>query len=87
MILEFIAEGAKTLATLVGEKGVFEGRKCMLSGCVFGMLVRIREAGEMTPKWNKEIGKYPNLIKWLEEMRGQYFPERKLRESTQQGSS
>ena len=81
MILEFIAEEAKTLATLIGDSGVFKGRKCGLAAMAFGMLVGIREAGEMTPIWNREVEKYPNLVRWLEEMREQYFPERKLKES------
>jgi len=35
----------------------------------------------MTPVWGEEVGKYPNLTRWVEEKSKEYFPERTLRES------
>ena len=80
-ILRFIREAAETLAVLVGDRGVFAGKKCGLQAVVFGILVGIREAREMTPVWGEEVGKYPNLTRWVEEKSREYFPERTLRES------
>jgi len=80
-ILRFIREAVETLAVLVGETGVFAGKKCGLDAVVFGILVGIREAGEMTPVWGEEVGKYPNLTRWVEEKCKEYFPERTLRQS------
>jgi len=78
-ILEFIEQAAGTLATLVG--GGFGERRSMVDATVFGFLVAINEAGEMTPVWGREIAKYPELMRWLEEMGKEYFPEREIRES------
>ena len=80
-ILRFIREAAETLAVLVGDRGVFAGKKCGLQAVVFGILVGIREAREMTPVWGEEVGKYPNLTRWVEEKSREYFSERTLRES------
>ena len=78
-ILEFIREAARTLADLVGENGVFEGKKSTVGATVFGIVVGIKEAGAMTPVSNEEVAKYPHLLVWVEEMRKEYFPERNCR--------
>ena len=75
-IISFIAEASKAMSVIVGEKGFLDGRVCSANAILFGMLVGIQEAGEMTPTWNAEIGKYPNLMKWVEDMKIKYFPER-----------
>jgi len=59
---------------------MFEGKKCVLQAVVFGILVGVREAGELTPVWGEEVGKYPNLVRWVEEKSKEYFSERKLRD-------
>jgi len=75
-IVEFIKEATKALNELVGKEGFFEGRDCSSNATLFGMLVAIQEAGNMTPIWNGEMSKYPNLIDWTNYMKRKYFPER-----------
>ena len=78
-IVSFIIEAVKNINVLIGEKGFCDGRDCSADAIAFGFLVTIFESREMVPIFNREIMKYPNLIKWAEAMRAKYFPERKLK--------
>ena len=67
-----------TLAVLVGER---EGSVRVFLEWWSGLGRR-----GMTPVWNEEAGKCVNLVRRMDEMRVQYFPEGKLRERIPEGS-
>ena len=77
-ILSFIEEAAKSISVLVGEKGLLEGRAASANACLLGLFVTIYNGPTMSPNWYREIGKYPNLRPWTEDMIAKYFPERKI---------
>jgi hypothetical protein len=76
-IVGFIEEATKGMGDLVGESGMFEGRECSSNAFLFGLLVALTQTTDLCPIWNLEIGKYPNLRKWMESWVVKYFPERK----------
>lgn len=75
----FIAESARAMSVLVGDKGLFDGKKCSVSAFMLGLLVSIYEWPELNTSWIPEVEKYPNLKRWMERMVKEYFPERKLK--------
>ena len=75
----FIAEAVKAMSVLVGEKGMFEGKKCSVNAFMMGILVSVYEWPELNRSWLPEVEKYPNLKRWMEGMVKEYFPERTLK--------
>lgn len=75
----FIAEQAKAMSVLVGDTGLFEGKKCSVNAYMMGVLISIYEWPELNTSWLPEVEKYPNLKRWMEKMVKDYFPERKLK--------
>ena len=78
-IVSFIAEAAKAMSVLVGEKGMFNGKPCAVNAFMMGILIAIYDWPQLNKAWAPEIAKYPNLRRWTENMISTYFPERKLR--------
>jgi len=78
-ILGFIAEAVKAMSVLVGERGMFEGKKCSVNAFMMGILVSVYEWPELNRSWLPEVEKYPNLKRWMEGMVKEYFPERSLK--------
>jgi hypothetical protein len=77
-IVSFIVESVKTISVLVGDKGLLEGKPCSANAFLFGLLVAVMLTPDLTPIWNAEVAKYPNLKRWTESWVEKYFPERKL---------
>jgi hypothetical protein len=75
----FIAESAKGMSVLVGERGLFDGKKCSANAFMMAILISIYEWPELNTSWFHEVDKYPNLKTWMEKMVKEYFPERKLK--------
>ena len=74
-----IAEAAKAMSVLVGERGMFEGKKCSVNAFMMGILISIYEWPELNKSWIPEVEKYPNLKRWMEGMVAEYFPDRTLK--------
>ena len=77
-IISFIAEGAKTVSVLFGEKGLFDGKPCSVNAFALGLLIAVYDMPELNKAFYEEFSKYPNLRRLAESMVATYFPERKL---------